>query len=279
MACPNDTIKVTSETVEGEDGKKRKISKRKDPEANVMYYIEKGIPVKAVELYLMTLLNSNFEEWYLENPKKDINEFTLDFSKMSTSGALFDMEKLLNISKNYLSTLSAEEVYQNTLAWAKVYDLSFATLLEKEKEVAIRTLDIERNTEKPRKDFAMYSEVKQNIWYMFKECFEKPENYEWQKITDKEEIKKILDIYIAKYYDIRDDNEEWFNKVKLLCDELGYASNMKDYKKNPENYKGNVADVSTVIRVALTTSSRTPNLKDIMEILGKEEIERRINLL
>ena len=262
-----------------EDGKKRKISKRKDPEANVMYYIEKGIPVKAVELYLMTLLNSNFEEWYLENPKKDINEFTLDFSKMSTSGALFDMEKLLNISKNYLSTLSAEEVYQNTLAWAKVYDLSFATLLEKEKEVAIRTLDIERNTEKPRKDFAMYSEVKQNIWYMFKECFEKPENYEWQKITDKEEIKKILDIYIAKYYDIRDDNEEWFNKVKLLCDELGYASNMKDYKKNPENYKGNVADVSTVIRVALTTSSRTPNLKDIMEILGKEEIERRINLL
>ena len=261
-----------------EDGKKRKISKRKDPEANVLYYTEKGIPVKAVEIYLMTLLNSNFEEWYLENPNKDINEFTLEFSKMSTSGALFDMEKLLNISKNYLSTLSALEVYQNTLDWAKVYDKDFANLLEKEKDIAIRTLNIEREGIKPRKDFAMYSEVKQNIWYMFKENFDNV-TYDWQKITDLEEIKHILQVYIDKYYHIEDDNDEWFNKVKLLCDELGYASNMKEYKKNPENYKGNVADVSTVIRVALTTSSRTPNLKDIMEILGLDEIKRRIGLL
>ena len=261
-----------------EDGKKRKISKRKDPEANVLYYTEKGIPVKAVEIYLMTLLNSNFEEWYLENPKKDLNEFTLEFSKMSTSGALFDMEKLLNISKNYLSTLSALEVYQNTLEWAKIYDEDFARLLEKEKDVAVRTLNIERDGEKPRKDFAMYSEVKQNIWYMFKENFENV-SYDFQKITDLEEIKHILQVYMDKYYDIKDDNEEWFNKVKLLCDELGYASNMKEYKKNPSNYKGNVADVSTVIRVALTTSSRTPNLKDIMEILGIEEIKRRISLI
>ena len=261
-----------------EDGKKRKISKRKDPEANVLYYTEKGIPVKAVEIYLMTLLNSNFEEWYLENPKKDLNEFTLEFSKMSTSGALFDMEKLLNISKNYLSTLSALEVYQNTLEWAKIYDEDFARLLEKEKDVAVRTLNIERDGEKPRKDFAMYSEVKQNIWYMFKENFENV-SYDFQKITDLEEIRHILQVYMDKYYDIKDDNEEWFNKVKLLCDELGYASNMKEYKKNPSNYKGNVADVSTVIRVALTTSSRTPNLKDIMEILGIEEIKRRISLI
>ena len=261
-----------------EDGKKRKISKRKDPEANVLYYTEKGIPVKAVEIYLMTLLNSNFEEWYLENPTKDLNEFTLEFSKMSTSGALFDMEKLLNISKNYLSTLSAVEVYQNTLEWAKVYDEEFANLLEKEKDIAIRTLNIERESEKPRKDFAMYSEVKQNIWYMFKENFTNV-SYDFQKITDLAEIKHILQVYMDKYYDIRDDNDEWFNKVKLLCDELGYASNMKEYKKNPDNYKGNVADVSTVIRVALTTSSRTPNLKDIMEILGMDEIKRRIALL
>ena len=261
-----------------EDGKKRKISKRKDPEANVLYYTEKGIPVKAVELYLMTLLNSNFEEWYLDNPNKDLSEFTLEFSKISTSGALFDMEKLLNISKNYLSTLSALEVYQNTLEWAKVYDKDFAHLLEKEKDIAVRTLNIERESEKPRKDFAMYSEVKQNIWYMFKENFENV-SYDFQKITDLEEIKHILQVYMDKYYDIKDDNEEWFNKVKLLCDELGYASNMKEYKKNPSNYKGNVADVSTVIRVALTTSSRTPNLKDIMEILGIEEIKRRISLI
>ncbi len=262
-----------------EDGKKRKISKRKDPEANVMYYLEKGIPVKAVELYLMTLLNSNFEEWYLANPKGNIQDFTLLFDKMSVGGALFDMEKLLNISKNYLSLLTAEEVYQNTLDWAKKYDSDFANLLEKEREVAILTLNIERESEKPRKDFAMYSEVKENIWYMFKENFTENLKYDWQKITDKTEIKHILDIYLAKYYDPKDDNEEWFNKVKLLCDELGYASNMKEYKQNPEKFKGNVADVSTVIRVALTTSSRTPNLKDIMAILGMQEIQRRVGLL
>ena len=262
-----------------EDGKKRKISKRKDPEANVMYYLEKGIPVKAVELYLMTLLNSNFEEWYLANPKGNIKDFMLLFDKMSVGGALFDMEKLLNISKNYLSLLTAEEVYQNTLDWAKKYDSDFANLLEKEREVAILTLNIERESEKPRKDFAMYSEVKENIWYMFKESFTENLKYDWQKITDKTEIKHILDIYLAKYYDPKDDNEEWFNKVKLLCDELGYASNMKEYKQNPEKFKGNVADVSTVIRVALTTSSRTPNLKDIMAILGMQEIQRRVGLL
>ena len=262
-----------------ENGKKRKISKRKDPEANVMYYLEKGIPVKAVELYLMTLLNSNFEEWYLANPKGNIQDFTLLFDKMSVGGALFDMEKLLNISKNYLSLLTAEEVYQNTLDWAKKYDSDFANLLEKEREVAILTLNIERESEKPRKDFAMYSEVKENIWYMFKENFTENLKYDWQKITDKTEIKHILDIYLAKYYDPKDDNEEWFNKVKLLCDELGYASNMKEYKQNPEKFKGNVADVSTVIRVALTTSSRTPNLKDIMAILGMQEIQRRVGLL
>ncbi len=261
-----------------EDGKKRKISKRKDPEANVLYYIDKGIPVKAVEIYLMTLLNSNFEEWFLDNPNKDLSEFTMEFSKMSTSGALFDMEKLLNISKNYISSLSALEVYQNTLEWAKEYDKEFADLLVREKDVAIQTLNIERESEKPRKDFAMYSEVKASIWYMFKENFESV-SYDFQKITDLDEIKHILQVYLDKYYDINDDNEEWFNKVKLLCDELGYASNMKEYKKNPENYKGNVADVSTVIRVALTTSSRTPNLKDIMEILGMDEIKRRINML
>ena len=262
-----------------EDGKKRKISKRKDPEANVMYYLEKGIPVKAVELYLMTLLNSNFEEWYLANPKGNIQDFTLLFDKMSVGGALFDMEKLLNISKNYLSLLTAEEVYQNTLDWAKKYDSDFANLLEKEREVAILTLNIERENEKPRKDFAMYSEVKENIWYMFKENFTENLKYDWQKITDKTEIKHILDIYLSKYYDPKDDNEEWFNKVKLLCDELGYASNMKEYKQNPEKFKGNVADVSTVIRVALTTSSRTPNLKDIMAILGMQEIQRRVALI
>ena len=259
-----------------EDGKKRKISKRKDPEANVKFYNEKGIPVEAVKIYLMTLANSNFEEWFLANPDKDINEFELHFENMSTSGALFDMEKLLNISRNYLSRITAEEFYNQILEWAEIYSQDFVEDLKTYKDIIIATLNIERNVVKPRKDYDMYSEIESNINYMYH--FENPE-YEWQKITEMKEIKNILQTYRTKYFNEEDNEEVWFNKIKDMCDELGYASNMKEYKKNPENYKGNVADVSTVLRVALTGRSRTPNLYDIMKILGKEEITRRIALL
>lgn len=261
-----------------EEGRRRKISKRKDPEANVLYYSEKGIPKEAVKIYLMTLANSNFEEWMLANPEASIDSFTLDFSHMSTSGALFDMEKLLNISRNYLSKISAQEIYENTLEWAKKYDSKFLETLEKNKKVAIQTLNIERESAKPRKDFAMYSEIEEGIWYMFPEKFERVE-YEWQKITDKEEIKTILNTYFTEFFHEEDTEEEWFANMKLCCDKLGYASNMKEYKQNPENFKGNVADVSTVIRVALTSKSRTPNLYDIMSILGKEEMNKRVEMI
>lgn len=260
-----------------EEGKRRKISKRKDPEANVAYYSEKGIPKEAVKIYLLTLANSNFEEWFLNNADKNINDFYVSFDNMSTSGALFDMEKLLNISRNYLSRISAKAFYDQLLAWAKEYDEAFAHDLETYKDKVIATLNIERECEKPRKDYAMFSEIKDNLSYMYGEftC----ETYEWQKISDIDEIKSILHTYMTKYYDEKDNQEDWFNKIKLLCDELGYASNMKEYKKNPENFKGNVADVSTVIRVALTGRSKTPNLYDIMLILGREEIIKRIELL
>ena len=257
-----------------EDGKRRKISKRKDPEANVKFYSEQGIPVEAVKIYLLTLANSNFEEWFLANPDKDIEEFKVTFDAMSESGALFDMEKLLNISKNYLSRITAEKFYEELYDWANVYDKNSLSDLENYKDIIIATLNIERNTEKPRKDYGMYSEVLPNISYMYGEF--KPENYEWQKITDMEEIREILNTYIENYYDEDDTEEVWFNKMKSMCDSLGYASNMKEYKKNPENFKGNVADVSTVIRVALTGKSRTPNLYDIMKILGIDEIKTRI---
>ncbi len=261
-----------------EDGRRRKISKRKDPEADVRYYSEKGIPVEAVKIYLMTLANSNFEEWTLENPDKDVQEFPMDFSHMSTSGALFDMEKLLNIARNYLSKISAEEIYEKTLNWALEYNEHFANILKENKSVALKTLNIERECAKPRKDFAMFSEIESGIWYMFNSEF-KPQEYEWQKITDLKEIKNILNTYMDKFYNGTDTEEEWFNKVKLCCDELGYASNMKEYKKNPDAYKGNVADVSTVIRVALTSKSKTPNLFDIINILGLEEMKKRIDMI
>lgn len=261
-----------------ENGIRRKISKRKDPEANVLYYKEKGIPVEAVKIYLYTLANSNFEEWMNNNPDKDIEEFNMTFDKMSTSGSLFDMDKLLNISRNYLSKLTSKEVYDNLLSWSSIYDKEFNNLITKYKDKTIDTLNIERESNKPRKDFAMYSEIKDSIYFMYNELYE-AKDYEWQKITDINEIKNILNIYIDKYYDESLNEEEWFNNVKLLCDNLGYASNMKEYKKEPDKFKGNVADISTVIRVAITTKSRTPNLYDIIKILGKDEIKRRIDMI
>ncbi len=254
----------------------RKLSKRKDPELAVSYYDEKGIPAQTLMLYLATVANSNFEEWYQEHPDEDIENFNLTFEKIGTSAALFDMEKLLNISKNILSKMTALEIYQNTLNWAQKYDEAFAKVLEANQDIAVKTLNIERESAKPRKDFSMYSEVKENIYYMFDELFTN-ESYEWQKITDLTEIKEILNVYLDNYYDPSDDEEVWFNKIKEMCDKLGYAANMKEYKKNPENFKGNVADVSTVIRVALTTKARTPNLYDIMQILGTEKIKDRFS--
>ncbi|MDD3453804.1 MAG: glutamate--tRNA ligase [Bacilli bacterium] len=260
-----------------EDGSRRKLSKRKDPEAAVSYYHEKGIPVEAVKLYLMTIANSNFESWYDANPGKTIDDFKLDFKKMSVSGSLYDLEKLLNISKNYISKLSALEVYQNLYNWAKEFDLDFMNLIEKYKDFTISVLNIEREQKKPRKDYASYSEIKKQVWYMYDELFFNEElNYEFDKINDINEINKILDIYVKKI-DINDDKETWFNKIKETCNELGYASDMKEYKAAPENYKGNVADISNVIRVALTTKAMTPDLYEIMKLFGLKRIEQRFN--
>ncbi len=254
----------------------RKLSKRKDSEAAVSYYHAMGIPVEAVMLYLATVSNSNFEEWYLEHENASLDDFSMSFDKIGTSGALFDMEKLLNLSRNFLSKLSAQEMYERTLAWAKMYDDAFAQLLIENRDIAISFLNIERNQEKPRKDYAMFEEVKSGIWYMFSSEFS-PESYEWQKITDLDEIHLVLNTYFESYYNENDTEEEWFSKMKDCCDALGYASNMKEYKQNPEAFKGNVADVSTIIRVALTSKSRTPNLYDIMKILGLEEMKKRIH--
>jgi len=255
---------------------KRKLSKRKDPEAAMSYYFELGIPCEAVHLYLMTIANTNFEQWYDQNKDKSIDDFKFDFKKISSSGALFDLEKLINISRNYISYLKAETVYENVLDWSKTYDKEFYELLAKYKEYTTSIFSIERYQKKPRKDYDSWSSIKKNIWYMYDEYFTNIE-YDYQKINDISEIKNILKLYIDKYYDELDDKETWFNKIKELCDELGYASNMKDYKENPDNYKGNIADVSTVIRVSLTSSSMTPDLYEIMKLFGSDRIKSRIN--
>ncbi|MDY5058036.1 MAG: glutamate--tRNA ligase [Bacilli bacterium] len=252
----------------------RKISKRKDPEAAVSFYHERGIPKEAIKMYFATLLNSNFEEWYLQNQDKSYRDFTFTFNKMSKSGPLFDLEKLLNISRNYISKLTKDEVYKNLLEWTGTYDKEFNNLLVKYEDYTKNVLNIEREQKKPRKDYSCYSDIKNQIFYMYDELYN-PTSYEWGKIDDKNEIIKILKTYMEKYFNIT-DKEAWFNNIKTLTDELGYCSNMKEYKENPDKYKGSVADISTVIRVALTTKSMTPDLYEIMRLLGKDRIKERI---
>lgn len=256
----------------------RKISKRKDPTAAVSFYHEKGIPVEAIKLYFATIMNSNFEGWYLQNPNKSYRDFEFSFNKMSKSGPLFDLEKVINISKNYLSRLSAIGVYDNLLIWAKEFDAQFANLITKYKEYTIGILNIEREQKKPRKDFSCYSEIKSYIWYMYDELFDNV-HYEWQNVNNTEEIKTILLDYIDNYYNDNDDKDSWFNRMKELSEKYGYCSNIKEYKENPDNYKGSIVDISMVLRVALTTKSMTPDLYEIMKLLGKERIKSRFDYI
>ena len=258
----------------------RKISKIKDPEASMNYYNELGYPKEAVIESLMTIINSNYEEWHTENPDKTFLDFEYNPSKMSSSGALYDLEKLNNISKEIISKFTAKELFERSYEWSKEYSDSLKKLIEYNKEYYINILDIERNQEKPRKDIAYYKMIEEFIWYMYDEKFElNSVEYEWKNITDKNEINNILNTYISEFYNEADDKDTWFNKVKELCDKLGYASNIKEYKQNPEKYKGNISDVSTVIRVAITSKSNTPDLYQIIKLFGKERTIKRINLI
>ncbi len=257
-----------------EDGNIRKLSKRKDPEAAVSFYHEKGVPVEAIKLYFATLLNSNFEEWYLQNQDKSYKEFNFTFDKMSTSGSLFDLEKLISISREYIKNLKAKEVFEGLDNWSKVYDKDFNTLINKYKEYTINILNIEREVERPRKDIESFSAVKREVGYMYDELF----NIE-EKTFERKEFysKELLEYYINNVYDENDDKQTWFNKIKEMCPLFGFASETKDYKKNPENYKGSVAQVCEVIRVAVTNRTNTPDLYEILKLLGKERIKERIN--
>lgn len=263
--------------MKNDNGNKRKLSKRKDPEAAVSYYDEQGIPSLAVKEYLLNIANSSFENWRRQNKNADISEFDFQLNKMSVSGALFDMIKLLDVSKIVISKKTAEEVYEEGLKWAKKYNQELAKLLEKDKAYTLKILGIERGNEKPRKDIAKWSDLKDNIGYMFDEEFEKIRgNYELQKIKDKEKIKQILNIYAKKYFDINDDKQTWFNKLKDLAEEFGYAREVKEFKANPEKYEAHVGDISTLIRIALTDKTNTPDLYEIIKVLGKDTVIKRL---
>ena len=263
--------------MKNDNGNKRKLSKRKDPEAAVSYYAEEGIPAEAVKEYLLNIANSNFENWRRANPDKQLDEFELQLNKMSVSGALFDMVKLLDVSKTVISKMTAEEVYENANMWATKYDAELKKLLE-DKEYALKVFGIERGNKKPRKDISKWSDVKENISYMYDEEFAKDENeYPYQVINDKESISKILKLYVEKYYDENDDKQAWFDKIKELAGEMGYAKEVKEFKANPDMYKAHVGDVSTVLRIALTKRTNTPDMYEIMQILGKDRMAQRFN--
>ena len=258
-----------------EDGARRKLSKRKDPEAAVSYYTEEGIPKQAVKEYLMNIANSNFEIWRKQNPDKPIEEFELQLNKMGVSGALFDMVKMLDVAKNVISKYSAEEVYEESYNWSKNFDPELKEMLD-DKEYALKVLGIERGNVKPRKDIGKWSDVKNTIYYMYDNKFDKNGEFEYQKINDKDEIEKIVKEYFDKYYDEADDKDTWFAKMKDLAESMGYAREVKEYKANPDTYKGHVGDISTVIRVKVTGRCNTPDLYEILKVLGKERIMKRV---
>lgn len=257
-----------------ENGGKRKLSKRKDPEANVSYYIEKGYPEESVKEYMLTILNSNFEDWRRANKTEDIIEFPFNLKKMSVSGALFDMVKLNDVSKNVISVMTAEKVYSLVTDWAKEYDKEIYSLFSENPEKAKAILNIDRENPKPRKDIACFDEVRQYVAFFYNSLY--TPDFSLPEHINKADAVEILTKY-KELYSQSDSKDDWFNKIKDLCTQCGYTPNVKEYKQNPDGFKGHVGDVSTVIRIAVTSRTNTPDLYYIMQILGKDEVLTRID--
>ena len=258
-----------------ETGNIRKISKRKDPFFGVKYYEENGIPIDALHLYLATITNTNFEEWYLNNPEKSIDDFEFSFEKQAVGGTSFDENKLVNLCKTYFSRKNGKEVYAETLEWAKKHDEEYAQLMEDNKADLEKFFNIEKEGPRPRKDIAKYSDVKEEFSYALDELFEK-ENYS-KLDADKEYDVELIEKYVENL-NLDQTNEEWFEGIKKFAIENGYASNNKEYKENPDKFKGNVGDVCEILRVIITGRRNSPDLYSIMQILGKERINKRIEL-
>ena len=260
-----------------EEGNKRKLSKRLDPELSLDYYRKEGYHPAAVREYLLTILNSNFEEWRIANPDADIEEFQFTTEKMSNSGALFDLNKLNDVSKEVLLKISASDLYDFLKAWAEEFrpeDEGVKTMLS-DRAYLEKILDIGRHAERnPRKDHIYADQMVKNLSYFFDETFEIEDEMP-QEVVNAGDVSTIIEKYLETY-DHTDDNETWFNKIRAITDELGYAVKPKDYKKHPEEYKGHVGHVSTVIRVALMGRQQSPDIWEIQQILGEERTRARL---
>jgi glutamyl-tRNA synthetase len=263
----------TAHLMKMDNGAKRKLSKRKDPELGLGYYRELGYHPKAVREYLLTILNSNFEEWRMKNPENPIDDFQFTLGKMSNSGALFDLDKLNNICKDVLLKIPAAEIYEFLLNWANEYKKEAYELLKSNKDEVIKLLSVGRDGNNPRKDLMYCEQILDFISYYFDEYFKIVDSY--PENIDSEEAKKLLKAYLNTY-DHRDDQSQWFEKIRVIASENGYAAKPKDYKKNPDMYKGHVGDVSTAIRIAIIGRASSPDLWELQQIMGEEKVRRRI---
>ncbi len=262
-----------------DEGQRRKLSKRKDPEAAVSYFLEKGYPEEAFITYLLTIANSNFEEWLIQNKDKSIFDFKLSFDKMSLDGALFDIEKVNYFSKEYLGNLDTNEFFKKALAYAKLYNPELEAFINKDQKYFKEIISIERGGEKPRKDYASFSEIIPLIDFMDDEIFNSLNSNEfpYKEGVSKEDIKSLLTKYLDKL-DLLDTTEDnWFTNFKELAISLGYAGNNKEYKQNPIAFKGTIGDAAEILRISLTGKKSTPNFFLIQKIMGKERITKRIN--
>ena len=253
---------------------KRKLSKRKDPELALTYYRSEGFPIESVYEYIMTVLNSNFEDWRRANPDLPASEFKFSYKKMNPAGSLFDYAKLCDVSKNVVSRMTAETVYEGVLDWAKEFDADFAAVLEANKDIAVRTFAIGRGGKKPRKDLTVWADAKGYMSFMFDECYKIEDSY--PENFDTSDIKAVLSAFVDGY-NASDDQQTWFDKVKAIADGLGFCSDMKAYKADPSQYKGSIADVSMFLRVAVTGKMNSPDLFEVMNILGYDKVLSRIN--
>ena len=256
----------TAQLMKMDGGNKRKLSKRKDPELGLEFYQRQGYCVAAVKEYLLTLLNSNFEDWRLQNPDAPLEEFPFTTKKMGNSGALFDLEKFNDVSKNVISRMDAQQVYGLLTAWAKEFDPDFYALLTRSPEYTMGILSLGRGGKKPRKDIASWSGAKEYMAFFFDELFTPAAPDPEERLTPAQQ-KAILEGYLP-LYDPADDNGQWFEKVKALAAQLGYATDMRAYKKDPAAWPGSVAEVSGVLRMAITGRKNSPDLCDIMKLLG-----------
>ncbi|WP_108669060.1 glutamate--tRNA ligase [Peribacillus acanthi] len=256
---------------------KRKFSKRKDLDGTAEYYKEQGYPGVSISEYFMNLINSNFEEWRIANPHQSFRNFFIYTDKMNASGALFDMNKLDDISKEVISRLTGKEVFDHLYTWSKEFDTELYSLIDKNKNYTVNILNIGRAFDKPRKDYSKWSDVKPMIAFFYDEWFEKDVLNGYKLPTNVSlDVAQEIVLGFSKTYRSNNEREAWFQAMKELAGELGFAKDMKQYKANPDHYKGHIGDVAMVIRVALTNRTNTPDLFDIMKVMGEKKVLSRM---